>query len=110
MSNIIFLSSINILRYALAMSLLFFAHRYAEKQNWMIYLCLVVVAFFTHRASIFGILVLPFFFKKVKVPLSLNIIVFATCFIFSLVSSFSSYLSLVFSYLGVSAERLFALG
>lgn len=103
---IFFLSSINILRYALAMALLFFAHRYAEKQNWLIYLCFVAVAFFTHKASIFGILVLPFFFPKVKVPLSLNITIFAACFIFSLVSSFSSYLSMVFSYLGDWNEEL----
>lgn len=97
---IFFISSINILRYAAAMAILFFAHRYAEERHWLIYLCFVVIAFFTHKASIFGVLVMPFFFEKVKVPLILNIVIFVVCFAFSRVSSFSSYLSSIFSYLG----------
>jgi len=97
---IFFISSISILRYAWAMSLLFFAHRYAEKQHWLIYLFFIAVAFLIHRASIFGILVMPFFFKKFNIPLTINIAIFTICFIFSAVSSFSLYLSEIFTYLG----------
>lgn len=97
---IFFLSSINILRYAAAMAVLFFAHRYAEERHWLLYLGFVVIAFFTHKASIFGVLVMPFFFKKVKIPLLLNIAIFVVCFVFSQVSSFSTYLSSIFTYLG----------
>lgn len=78
-----FLESLSTIRFSLAIAILFCAYRFRDKP--LLYILLAVTAFFVHKATILGIFALPFF-KKIKVGIVANWILFGI----SLIVSFTS--------------------
>ncbi len=94
-----FITSLTTIRFSMSVAILFFAAIFANN-NWKLYLLLIIVAFFTHRASIIGLLVIPILFEKVHISRTLNFIIFICCFIFSLFYSLVPFLSAFLIQLG----------
>ena len=89
-----FITSLTTVRFSMSVAILFFAAIFANK-NWKLYILLIIVAFFTHRVSIIGLLAMPILFDKVRINRTLNFIIFISCFIFSLFYSFAPTLSVL---------------
>lgn len=87
----LFLSGISIVRFALAVAIVFYASLYYKKP--IIYVALVIAAFMTHRGAILGLLVWPFL-GPIRVSLRWNWII---CIIGLLVSFMPSIMAPIFS-------------
>ena len=105
----LFLSGISIVRFALAVAIVFLASLYYKKP--IIFFSLFIVAFMTHRAGILGVLVWPFL-GMIKVGYKTNWIIFSIGMVASFLPSmmapiFSGVIN-VFSNVGFLDESLVA--
>jgi len=100
---IFFLSSLSIIRFALAVAITFWAYYFLERGKKSLYIALLVASFFVHKAAAFSLLTMPFVLWKVSFNQRLNVIIFIACIVigkvigsFSLVSAiFDSFFNMV---------------
>lgn len=87
---IFFLSSLSIIRFALAVAITFLAYYFLEQGRRSLYFALLVASFFVHRAAAFALLTMPFLFWKVSFNQRVNVIIFIASFVIGkVVGSFS---------------------
>lgn len=98
-----FLNSLTIVRYFLAVSLIFFSCHFGYKKQYIPYFALLFAAFLCHKAALFGLITIPFVLLKTEFSLTTNLIIFITCFVFGTIIGSFSFINSVFTTLLDSA-------
>lgn len=94
-----FLFSLIEVRHYLMISMIFLSYHYGYKKQYIPYVALMIAAFFTHKAALFGLFTIPFVLLNIKFSLVTNLIIFITCFVIgNLLGSFS-FISSLFDYI-----------
>lgn len=93
-----FLNSLVLIRYFMAVSAVFLSLHFGYKKQYIPYFALLLVAFLCHRASVFGLITVPFVLLKKEFSFKTNLILFITCFVLGTVVGSFSLFSSVFSF------------
>ena len=100
-----FLDSLSIVRFSLAVSIVFMACYYGYNKKRLLFFILLFVAILVHNAALFGLLVIPFVLKETKWGFITNIVVFLLSFFVGTVLGSLSFFESIFNGLN---DTLFA--
>ncbi len=94
-----FLNSLVIIRYFLAVSTIFLACHFGYKKQYIPFFLLLFVAFFFHKAALFGLIAIPFVLLRKEFSLTTNLVIFITCFVLGTVVGSFTFINSAFSSL-----------
>ena len=94
-----FLDSLSVVRFSLAVSIVFLACHYGYEKKYLFFVLLLLLAPLMHNGAWFAVLIIPFVLKQVKWSFATNIIVFIACFIVGIVLGSFSFINSIFDTL-----------
>lgn len=94
-----FLNSMTTIRFTIAVSLLFLSCHFAYKKQYFLYSLFLLASILSHTAALFGLITIPFVFRKVRFGFIVNLSIFIVCFVIGVVVGSFSFFSDIFNTL-----------